>query len=60
MPRREKARPAVESKGRASVYEDKRIVPQEEWERGCRAIPAAFAVVTILYVLIELTAIAFR
>ena len=56
---KKEARRSLES-GRASVNEDKRIVPQEEWERGCWAIPAAFAVVTVLYVLIELTATAFR
>lgn len=41
--------PSRGSKGRASVMKDKRIVPQDEWERGCWALPAAFALMALLY-----------
>lgn len=35
MPREKESAPGVEV-GRASVNEDKQIIPQDEWERGCR------------------------
>lgn len=54
-PRKWKARPAVESK-RASVCEDKQIITQSEWERGCRVVPAAFALMLALYAVWEAVA----
>lgn len=52
MPEKRKARPAVESK-RASVKKDGYMIPRIEWERGCRVIPAAFALMLALYAVWE-------
>ena len=52
---KQKARPAVESK-RASVREHDESIPQGEWERGCRLLPAAFLAVLALYVAWEVAA----
>lgn len=38
--------------GRASVNEDRRMIPHGEWERGCKMLPAPFAVGTVLYALV--------
>lgn len=48
MPHKEKARRTWKS-GRASVSKDKRIVPQEEWERGMRMLWIPFAALLALY-----------
>lgn len=42
--------------GRATVCEDKRIIPQSEWERGCRVVPAAFGLLLALYAIWEAVA----
>lgn len=48
MSHKKEARPAVESK-RASVREHDGSIPQEEWERGWRAVELAFALLLVLY-----------
>ena len=55
MPREKESAPTVESQ-RASVYEDKGSIPQGEWERGCRLLPAAFLALLALYVAWEVAA----
>lgn len=36
--------------GRASVENDNGSIPQAEWERGCRAVALAFALMAVAYV----------
>lgn len=42
--------------GRASVNEDRRMIPQTEWERGCRLLPLALAAAGALWIAWEAVA----
>ncbi|WP_158295192.1 hypothetical protein [Eggerthella lenta] len=55
MPDKRKARRSLES-GRASVYEDDRSIPQDEFERGMRMLWIPFALLLALYALWEAVA----
>lgn len=48
MPDKKESAPGLVS-GRASVREHDRSISQEKWERGCRVIPFAFALLLVLY-----------
>lgn len=58
MKGKKESAPAVES-GRASVSKDIGSIPQGEWERGCRLLPAAFLLALALYVAWEVAECAF-
>ena len=55
MPDKRKARQSWKS-GRASVYEDDRSRPQDEFERGMRMLWVPFALLLVLYALWEAVA----
>lgn len=48
MDREKRSAPGLEV-GRASVHEHRRIISQEEWERGCDAVALAFCIMAALY-----------
>lgn len=49
MKGKKESAPAMES-GRASVSKDIGSIPQGEWDRGCRLLPAVFLLALALYV----------
>ena len=55
MPHKEEARQTWKA-GRATVREHDRSISQAEFERGCRTLPAVFAILAVLYALWEVFA----
>lgn len=53
MPGNKKKARQMWKSGRASVCEDDRSIPHEEWGRGMRLLWAPFAALLVLYVLWE-------
>ena len=55
MPHEKEARQTWKA-GRATVQEHDRSISQAEFERGCRTLPLAFAIMVALYALWEVFA----